>query len=542
MDIGEQTAHPVMDLPEGIELRGPVPSDLAEILTSDALRFVAKLHRAFEATRQDLLLRRVKRQAELNAGALPEFAEETRNVREAAWTVAPVPESIQDRRVEITGPTDRKMVINALNSGARVFMADFEDANAPTWENMVRGQSNLFDAVRRKIDYTSPDGREYTLRPEVARLFVRPRGWHLSEKHLLVDGQPISGALFDFGLFFFHNARELVQRGAGPYFYLPKLEGHREARLWSEVFMLAQQELSLAPGTIKATVLIETITAAFEMHEILYELREHSAGLNCGRWDYIFSYIKRLRGHPDRILPDRALVTMTVPFMRAYSLLLIQTCHQRGAHAMGGMAAQIPVRGDEAANDAAFAKVREDKDREVADGHDGTWVAHPGLVETALAAFDARMPEPNQIDQKREDVLVTADQMLAAPEGPITESGLRTNINVGVRYIESWLRGQGAAPIHNLMEDAATAEISRAQVWQWIRSSRGVLGDGRPVEFDLVRSLIAEEMLKIRDEVGEEVYAAGRYGEASELFVALTENDTFEEFLTLPAYEVLEQP
>jgi len=542
VDIGEQTAHPVMDLPEGIELRGPVPSDLAEILTSDALRFVAKLHRAFEATRQDLLLRRVKRQAELNAGALPEFAEETRNVREAAWTVAPVPESIQDRRVEITGPTDRKMVINALNSGARVFMADFEDANAPTWENMVRGQSNLFDAVRRKIDYTSPDGREYTLRPEVARLFVRPRGWHLSEKHLLVDGQPISGALFDFGLFFFHNARELVQRGAGPYFYLPKLEGHREARLWSEVFMLAQQELSLAPGTIKATVLIETITAAFEMHEILYELREHSAGLNCGRWDYIFSYIKRLRGHPDRILPDRALVTMTVPFMRAYSLLLIQTCHQRGAHAMGGMAAQIPVRGDEAANDAAFAKVREDKDREVADGHDGTWVAHPGLVETALAAFDARMPEPNQIDQKREDVLVTADQMLAAPEGPITESGLRTNINVGVRYIESWLRGQGAAPIHNLMEDAATAEISRAQVWQWIRSSRGVLGDGRPVEFDLVRSLIAEEMLKIRDEVGEEVYAAGRYGEASELFVALTENDTFEEFLTLPAYEVLEQP
>jgi len=542
VDIGEQTAHPAMDLPEGIELRGPVPSDLAEILTSDALRFVAKLHRAFEATRQDLLLRRVKRQAELNAGALPEFAEETRNVREGAWTVAPVPESIQDRRVEITGPTDRKMVINALNSGARVFMADFEDANAPTWENMVRGQSNLFDAVRRKIDYTSPDGREYTLRPEVAMLFVRPRGWHLSEKHLLVDGQPISGALFDFGLFFFHNARELVQRGAGPYFYLPKLEGHREARLWNEVFMLAQQELSLAPGTIKATVLIETITAAFEMHEILYELREHSAGLNCGRWDYIFSYIKRLRGHPDRILPDRALVTMTVPFMRAYSLLLIQTCHQRGAHAMGGMAAQIPVRGDEAANDAAFAKVREDKDREVADGHDGTWVAHPGLVETALAAFDARMPEPNQIDQKREDVLVTADQMLAAPEGPITESGLRTNINVGVRYIESWLRGQGAAPIHNLMEDAATAEISRAQVWQWIRSSRGVLGDGRPVEFDLVRSLIAEEMLKIRDEAGEEVYAAGRYGEASELFVALTENDTFEEFLTLPAYEVLEQP
>ncbi|MBA2364143.1 MAG: malate synthase A, partial [Chloroflexia bacterium] len=358
----------------------------------------------------------------------------------------------------------------------------------------------------------------------------------------LVDGEPVAGGLVDFGLYVFHNARELLERGAGPYLYLPKLESHLEARLWNDAFVLAQQRLGLDRGTVRATVLIETLPAAFEMDEILYELREHSAGLNCGRWDYIFSYIKRLRGHPDRILPDRALVTMTVPFMRAYSLLLIQTCHQRGAHAMGGMAAQIPVRGDEAANDAAFAKVREDKDREVADGHDGTWVAHPGLVETALAAFDARMPEPNQIDQKREDVLVTADQMLVAPEGPITESGLRTNINVGVRYIESWLRGQGAAPIHNLMEDAATAEISRAQVWQWIRSSRGVLGDGRPVEFDLVRSLIAEEMLKIRDEAGEEVYAAGRYGEASELFVALTENDTFEEFLTLPAYEVLEQP
>ncbi|MDQ3327160.1 MAG: malate synthase A [Chloroflexota bacterium] len=527
--------------PEGVELRAPVPPDLAAILSFDALRFVAKLHRTFESTRQDLLRRRVERQAELDAGSLPTFLGDTRDVRESVWTVAPVPEDIRDRRVEITGPTDRKMVINALNSGARVFMADFEDANAPTWENMVRGQCNVYDAVRRQIGYTSPDGREYSLRPEIATLFVRPRGWHLSERHLLVDGQPVSGALFDFGLYFFHNARELIQLGAGPYFYLPKLEGHREARLWNEVFVLAQQELDVPQGTIKATVLIETITAAFEMHEILYELREHSAGLNCGRWDYIFSYIKRLRGHPDRLLPDRALVTMTVPFMRAYSLLLIKTCHQREAHAMGGMAAQIPVRGDAAANEAAFAKVREDKEREAADGHDGTWVAHPGLVETALAAFDARMPTANQIDRKREDVRVTADEMLVAPEGPITETGLRTNINVGVRYIESWLRGQGAAPINNLMEDAATAEISRAQVWQWIRSPRAVLDDGRLVDIALVQTLLEVELSRIRDEVGDDAYAAGRFAEASALFSELTENDAFEEFLTVPAYDVLER-
>ncbi len=541
MDTVEQTNNHALQLPDGVEVLAAVPPDLAVILTPDALDFVANLHRAFESTRQDLMNRRVERQAELDAGALPEFLQETRDVRESSWTVAPVPAVLQDRRVEITGPTDRKMVINALNSGARVFMADFEDANSPTWENMVRGQGNLRDAIRRQIDYTSPDGREYTLSEKRAVLFVRPRGWHLPEKHLLVDGQPISGALFDFGLYVFHNAHELVQRGAGPFFYLPKLEGHREARLWNEVFVHAQWELGLPPGTIKATVLIETISAAFEMHEILYELREHSAGLNCGRWDYIFSYIKRLRGHPDRILPDRALVTMTVPFMRAYSLLLIQTCHQRGTHAMGGMAAQIPVKGDEEANEAAFAKVRDDKEREAADGHDGTWVAHPALVATALAAFDSRMPSPNQIERKREDVRVTADEMLVAPEGPISELGLRMNISVGVRYIASWLRGQGAAPIYNLMEDAATAEISRAQVWQWIRSPRGVLDDGRPVDIELVRTLIAEEMAKIRDEVGEAAFAAGRYKVARDLFVALTESDAFEEFLTLPAYDLLER-
>ncbi len=541
MDTVEQTNHHALQLPDGVEVLAAVPPDLAVILTPDALDFVANLHRAFESTRQDLMNRRVERQAELDAGALPEFLQETRDVRESSWTVAPVPAVLQDRRVEITGPTDRKMVINALNSGARVFMADFEDANSPTWENIVRGQGNLRDAIRRQIDYTSPDGREYTLSEKRAVLFVRPRGWHLPEKHLLVDGQPISGALFDFGLYVFHNAHELVQRGAGPFFYLPKLEGHREARLWNKVFVHAQRELGLPPGTIKATVLIETITAAFEMHEILYELREHSAGLNCGRWDYIFSYIKRLRGHPDRILPDRALVTMTVPFMRAYSLLLIQTCHQRGTHAMGGMAAQIPVKGDEEANEAAFAKVRDDKEREAADGHDGTWVAHPALVATALAAFDSRMPSPNQIERKREDVRVTADEMLVAPEGPITEPGLRMNISVGVRYIASWLRGQGAAPIYNLMEDAATAEISRAQVWQWIRSPRSVLDDGRPIEMDLVLTLIAEEVPKLRDEVGEAAFAAGRYQEARDLFVELTESDAFEEFLTLAAYDLLER-
>ena len=541
MDTVEQTDQQPLQIPDGVELLAAVPPDLAVILSLDALEFVANLHRAFESTRQDLMSRRVERQAELDAGALPGFSQVTRNVRECAWTVAPMPKVLLDRRVEITGPTDRKMVINALNSGARVFMADFEDANSPTWENMVRGQRNLYDAIRRQIDYTSPDGREYALSEHPAVLFVRPRGWHLPEKHLLVDGQPISGALFDFGLYVFHNAYELVQRGAGPFFYLPKLEGHLEARLWNEVFVHAQRELGLRPGTIKATVLIETITAAFEMHEILYELREHSAGLNCGRWDYIFSYIKRLRGHSDRILPDRALVTMTVPFMRAYSLLLIQTCHQRGTHAMGGMAAQIPVKGDEAANEAAFAKVREDKEREAADGHDGTWVAHPGLVATALAAFDSRMSSPNQIERKREDVRVTEDEMLAAPEGPVSELGLRMNISVGVRYIASWLRGQGAAPIYNLMEDAATAEISRAQVWQWIRSPRGLLDDGRSVGIELVRTLITEEMAKIRDEAGEAAFAAGRYQEARDLFVTLTESDTFEEFLTLPAYDLLER-
>ncbi len=526
--------------PEGVEVRGDVSSDLAAILTPGALEFVAKLQRAFGERREELLRRRAERQAEIDAGKLPDFLPETAHIRAGEWTVAPVPTDIQDRRVEITGPTDRKMVINALNSGAKVFMADFEDANSPTWENMVRGQLNLRDAVRREIGYTNPDGREYSLNPEVATLFVRPRGWHLPERHMLVDGQAVSGSLFDFGLYFYHNARELVERGAGPYFYLPKLENHLEARLWNDVFVMAQEELGLPPGTIKATVLVETILATFELHEILWELREHSAGLNCGRWDYIFSYIKRFRNHPDRVLPDRAQVTMTVPFMRAYSLLVIQTCHRRGAHAMGGMAAQIPVKGDVTANEAAFAKVRADKEREARDGHDGTWVAHPGLVSIAYEAFDALMPGPNQIDRKREDVQVSSDELLAVPEGEITEEGLRTNISVGVQYIESWLRGQGAAPIYNLMEDAATAEISRAQVWQWVRSPEGVLQDGRPVELELVHRLLDEEMEKVRAALGEDRYMAGRFDDASKLFRDLTQSDEFVEFLTLPGYEMLE--
>ncbi len=526
--------------PEGVEVRGDVSSDLAAILTPGALEFVAKLQRAFGERREELLRRRAERQAEIDAGKLPDFLPETAHIRAGEWTVAPVPTDIQDRRVEITGPTDRKMVINALNSGAKVFMADFEDANSPTWENMVRGQLNLRDAVRCEIGYTNPDGREYSLNPEVATLFVRPRGWHLPERHMLVDGQAVSGSLFDFGLYFYHNARELVEGGAGPYFYLPKLESHLEARLWNDVFVMAQEELGLPPGTIKATVLVETILATFELHEILWELREHSAGLNCGRWDYIFSYIKRFRNHPDRVLPDRAQVTMTVPFMRAYSLLVIQTCHRRGAHAMGGMAAQIPVKGDVAANEAAFAKVRADKEREARDGHDGTWVAHPGLVSIAYEAFDALMPGPNQIDRKREDVQVSSDELLAVPEGEITEEGLRTNISVGVQYIESWLRGQGAAPIYNLMEDAATAEISRAQVWQWVRSPEGVLQDGRPVELELVHRLLDEEMEKVRAALGEDRYMAGRFDDASKLFRDLTQSDEFVEFLTLPGYEMLE--
>jgi malate synthase len=527
--------------PDGIETTGPISEPFAQILTPEALAFVAKLHRNFNDRRKELLERREVRQAQIDRGQYPDFLPETAPIRQADWKVAPIPADLLDRRVEITGPTDRKMVINALNSGAKVFMADFEDANAPTWNNMVEGQINLRDAIRRTIQFNSPEGKAYRLNDRVfAVLLVRPRGWHLVEKHILIDGEPAVGGLVDFGLYFFHNAKELLSRGTGPYFYLPKMESHLEARLWNDAFNLAQDELGVPRGSIRATVLIETILAAFEMDEILYELREHSAGLNCGRWDYIFSCIKRFRNKGDFILADRVLVTMTTHFMRSYSLLCIKTCHRRGIHAMGGMAAQIPIKNDEKANLDAFAKVRADKEREANDGHDGTWVAHPGLVPVALEAFDAVMKTPNQIDRKRDDVDVSAKDLLQfGPEEPITEQGLRTNVSVGIQYLEAWLRGSGAVPIFNLMEDAATAEISRAQVWQWIRSPKGVLSDGRKVTVELFHTIANEELKKIDKTVGTERFRAGKYQDAADLFTKLTTNDQFISFLTLPGYERL---
>jgi len=522
----------------GIEIAGRVTPEYAEVLTPEAMAFVAKLQRAFGGRRTELLAKRAARQAEFDAGKLPDFLPVTRAVRDGDWTCAPVGADIQDRRVEITGPVDRKMIVNALNSGASVFMADFEDANTPRWDNNIQGHINLRDAIRRRIDYVSPEGKPYKLNDKVATLFVRPRGWHLPEKHVKVDGQQISGGIFDFGLYFFHNAKELVARGSGPYFYLPKLESHLEARLWNDIFVMAQDELGVPRGTIKATVLIETILAAYEMDEILYELREHSAGLNAGRWDYIFSCIKKFRSNHDFCLADRVLVTMTTHFLKSYAELLIKTCHRRNIHAMGGMAAQIPVKNDEKANAEAFAKVEADKEREARYGHDGTWVAHPALVPVALEAFNRLMPTPNQIAlKKRDDVKVgAADLIRFEPEQPITEKGLRLNINVAIQYIGAWLAGQGAVPIFNLMEDAATAEISRSQVWQWIRSPKGVLDDGRKVTKAMVAAMIPEEMQKIRALLGD-AYGEGKYDDAAEIFAGLVDNDTFVEFLTLPAYE-----
>jgi malate synthase len=497
----------------------------AEILSADAHRFLTNLARTFEPRRQELLARRAERQRRIAAGELPDFLPETRQIRSAAWTVAPIPADLTDRRVEITGPVDRKMVINALNSGARVYMADFEDSNAPTWRNNLEGQINLRDAVRGTITFTSPEGKPYSLGGSPATLMVRPRGWHLDEKHMTVDGRAISASLFDFGLFFFHNAAALIAKGSGPYFYLPKLESHLEARLWNDVFNLAQDELGIPRGTIRATVLIETILAAFEMEEILYELREHSAGLNCGRWDYIFSVIKKFRQRADFVLPDRARVTMDRHFLKSYVDLLIQTCHRRRAHAMGGMAAQIPIKHDPAANEAALEKVRQDKLREVRAGHDGTWVAHPGLVPIAAQVFDAGMPGANQLHVLREDVKVTASDLLAVPDGEITAAGLHANVDIGVQYLESWLRGVGCVPIYNLMEDAATAEISRSQVWQWVRHGAR-LSDGRVVTEQLVRQIMAE------------LFPTKSL--AIELFERLMTGAEFAEFLTLVAYEHLD--
>ena len=522
----------------GIKITGRIAPDYAEILSPPAIAFAARLQREFGSRRDELLARRAARQKAFDSGKLPDFLDETRSIREASWVCAAVPDDIQDRRVEITGPVDRKMIINALNSGASVFMADFEDANTPSWDNNIQGHLNLRDAIRRKIDFVTPEGKPYRLQEKTATLFVRPRGWHLPEKHVSIDGQPISGGIFDFALYFFHNAKALMARGSGPYFYLPKLESHLEARLWNDIFVVAEDDLGIERGTIRATVLIETILAAFEMDEILYELREHSAGLNCGRWDYIFSCIKKFRNRRDFCLADRALVTMTTHFMRSYAELCIKTCHRRNIHAMGGMAAQIPVKNDEKANAEAFAKVKADKEREATIGHDGTWVAHPGMVQLAKEAFDRLMPTANQIaSKKRDDVNVTtADLLHFEPEAPITEKGLRLNVNVAIQYLGAWLVGQGAVPIFNLMEDAATAEISRSQVWQWIRSPKGLLDDGRKVTKDMVALMIPEEMQKIREFLGP-AYGDAKYDDAATIFADLVNNDTFVEFLTLPAYE-----
>jgi len=501
-----------------------------QILTPEAITFLTRLAREFEPRRQELLSRRHIRQQQIDAGEMSDFLPETASIREKEWTVAPIPQDLLDRRVEITGPVDRKMIINALNSGANVFMADFEDSNSPTWQNNLEGQLNLRDAVEGTISYVSPEGKRYELNSRVGTLMVRPRGWHLDERYFTVDGRPISGSLFDFGLYFFHNAKQLIGKGTGPYFYLPKMESHLEARLWNDVFCYAQDELGIPRGTIRATVLIETILAAFEMDEILYELREHSAGLNCGRWDYIFSFIKKFRNRADFVLPDRSVVTMDKHFLKSYVDLLIQTCHRRGIHAMGGMAAQIPIKNDPEANEKAIDKVRQDKLREVHAGHDGTWVAHPSLVPIAKEIFDANMKEANQIGRRRDDVHVTAKDLLAVTKGEITEEGLRWNIDVGLQYLESWLRGSGCVPIYNLMEDAATAEICRAQVWQWVRHG-AKLSDGRPVTREMARTVIAEQKNKLK---------GSRMPEAAEIFERMMTSPDFAEFLTLLAYDYLD--
>jgi len=526
--------------PEGVEILQELTPEFAEILTPQALDFIASLQRAFGSRRNELLQKRKELQLEIDEGKKLDFLPETENIRKSDWTIAPIPNELQDRRVEITGPVERKMIINALNSAAKVFMADFEDSNTPTWNNIIQGQINLRDAVNRSISFTNPNGKHYSLNDKPAVLMVRPRGWHLVEKNILIDGDAISGSILDFGLYFFHNVKTLIENGSGPYFYLPKLENHVEARLWDNIFIMAQNELGIPQATIKATVLIETITAAFEMDEILYELREHSAGLNCGRWDYIFSCIKKFRNNRDFCLADRALITMTTHFLRSYSLLCIKTCHKRNAHAMGGMAAQIPIKTDAEANEIALEKVRTDKEREANDGHDGTWVAHPGLVQIALDAFDSVMPQPNQIERKCEDVKITADDLLKfEPEKPITENGLRTNINIGIQYLGSWLAGSGCVPIFNLMEDAATAEISRSQIWQWINSPKGVLDDGREVDIELFRKILAEELQNVRKLVGDEAYNSGTYEKAAKLFDEITTTKDFVEFLTLPAYRIM---
>jgi malate synthase len=525
---------PQFTLPAGMEIKGEIKPGFEQILSYEALELVAKLSRAFEPRRQSLLAARTERAKRLDAGELPDFLPETRHIREGDWHIAPIPQALECRRVEITGPVERKMVINALNSGADSYMTDFEDSNTPNWDNQISGQINMRDAVRRTISLEQ-NGKTYALNDKIATLVVRPRGWHLDEKHVLVDGKRISGGIFDFALFLFHNAKEQLARGAGPYFYLPKMESHLEARLWNDIFVMAQNELGLAQGTIKATVLIETIVAAFEMDEILYELREHSAGLNAGRWDYIFSCIKKFKNNQDFCLADRAKVTMTAPFMRSYALLLLKTCHKRNAPAIGGMAALIPIKNDPEKNEIAMAGVRNDKARDATDGYDGGWVAHPGLVDLAMGEFKKVLGDrPNQIAKQRADVEVVASDLLNfQPETPITEAGLRYNINVGIHYLGAWLAGNGCVPIHNLMEDAATAEISRSQVWQWIRSSKGILEDGRKVTAEMVQIMIPEELAKVKEVVG----SGASYDRAAQIFSEMSTSGEFAEFLTLPLYE-----
>ena len=530
--------YPEMDLALDIEILGNTNEAQEEILTPEALEFASLLHRKYNPKRLELLNHRKFRQTEIDSGTMPHFLPETESIRQGDWKTAPIPDDLLDRRVEITGPVDRKMIINALNSGVKVFMADFEDSNSPTWDNIINGQINLRDAVKGTISFTNPNGKHYQLNDETATLMVRPRGWHLNEKNVMVGGELISASIFDFSLYFLHNVNALIASGTGPYFYLPKLESHLEARLWNDVFNTAQDELGILRGTIKATVLIETILAAFEMDEILYELREHSAGLNCGRWDYIFSFIKKFRNQPDFVLPDRSEITMDRHFLRSYVNLLVQTCHKRNAHAMGGMAAQIPIKDDPIANEEALGKVQDDKEREARAGHDGTWIAHPGLAPIAMDAFNSVMPESNQIHNMRNEVEVTADDLLVVPSGNITESGIRTNIRVGIQYIEAWLRGNGCVPLYHLMEDAATAEISRAQLWQWIHHE-AILDDGSQITVHQFDEWLLEELEVIKSEIGEKRYDAGRFEDASALFTEMIKKDEFDEFLTLPAYNYI---
>lgn len=519
-----------------IEVLGSGAIGQDEILAQDALSFVAALTAEFRPRVNALLAARVTRQEAIDGGAMPDFLAETKSIRDSNWQVADVPHDLADRRVEITGPTDRKMIINALNSGAKVFMADCEDSMTPTWNNVIEGQLNLRDAASGTIELDA-NGKHYALNASTATMIVRPRGWHLPEKHLLLDGEPVPGALVDFGLFLWHNAKTLKSRGTGPYFYLPKLESHQEAKLWSDVFRFSEAKGAVGEGEIKVTVLIETILAAFEIDEILYELRDHIVGMNCGRWDYIFSFIKKFNRYAEFVLPDRSEVTMTAHFLRSYSRLVIKTCHRRNAYAIGGMAAQIPIKSDPEANERAIAKVRADKEREVADGHDGTWVAHPGLVPVAMEVFNAGMPGPNQISQKRDDVNIVAADLLQVAKGKITEAGMRENISVSLQYLAAWLGGNGCVPINNLMEDAATAEISRAQLWQWVHHATGILDEGTNISYDFFKILLREEMDKIREITGHDKFAAGHYRPAAKLLNQLTQADQFTEFLTSVAYQ-----